>query len=172
MLSLHLKLLFRRHTSKCRKHLLLIKVRRNAFKIIYFSCSFLYIARSRNPSIVRYDPSDESTNVFNNDGSAQSITFDQYDNAIYWVNYDSTQEKFMVMRTLLNNQTVELNITYAGDIKVTSDVLHIYILDTQNNVIDKYLKTSLEKQGNITSNVPISDLIITYGESQVHFFVN
>ena len=172
MFSLNLKLLFRCHTSKFRNNLLLIKFRRNAFKIIYFSCSYLYIARSQNPTIQRYDPSSESTDVFNNDGSAQSITFDQHDNAIYWVNYDSTLNKFMVMRTQLNNQTVELNITYTGDIKVTSDVLYIYILDTENSVIDKYLKTSLEKEGNITSNIPISDLIIAYGESQVHFFVN
>ena len=70
----------------------------------------------------------------------------------------------MLMRTLINQQTVELNITYAKDIKVTSDVLYIYILDTENNVIDKYLKTSLEKEGNITSNAAIKDLIFAYGE--------
>ena len=70
----------------------------------------------------------------------------------------------MLMRTLINQQTVELNITYANDIKVTSDVLYIYILDTENNVIDKYLKTSLEKEGNITSNAAIKDLIFAYGE--------
>ena len=130
----------------------------------FFFSSYLYIARSSDPAIVRYDSADDITQDFSNNGSAQSITFDQYDNAIYWVNYDGNQNNFMLMRTLINQQTVELNITYAKDIKVTSDVLYIYILDTENNVIDKYLKTSLEKEGNITSNAAIKDLIFAYGE--------
>ena len=68
------------------------------------------------------------------------------------------------MRTLLNGETVDLNITYSGEIDLTSDVFNFYVLDKQNNRIDQYLKTSLEKQKNVTYNGAIADLIIAYGE--------
>ena len=68
------------------------------------------------------------------------------------------------MRTLLNGETVDLNITYSGEIDVTSDVFNFYVLDKENNRIDQYLKTSLEKLWNFTYNGTIEDLIIAYGE--------
>ncbi len=113
---------------------------------------------------MRYDPSDPSPMEFNNaTGSAQSISVDEYDNAIYWANFDEENQR--VMKTLFNGETLDLNITYSGDIEVTSDVLNFYVLDKDNNRIDKYLKTSLEKQGNITYNGAIKDFIIAYGKA-------
>ena len=144
----------------------------NTFICMNIFSSYLYIARSRDPAIIRYDPDDGSVKVFSSDGSAQSISIDEYNNVIYWVNYDGIRDTYMVMRTLLNNKTVELNITYTGEIKVTSDVLNLYVLNTDNNVIDKYLKTSLEREGNITYTVAIHDLVIAYGKSQVSPLVN
>lgn len=113
--------------------------------------------------IVRYNPVDQSTKEFNYDGSAQSLSLDE-NNVIYWVNYDSNQDRHFVMRTLPNEQTVELNISYSGEIDLTSDFLHFYVLDNANNVIDRYLKTSLEKLANITYTSPIHDIIIAYGK--------
>jgi hypothetical protein len=100
---------------------------------------------------------------FNYDGSAQSISVDEYNNVIYWVNYDANQNIHMIMKTLLNEQTVDLNITYVGGIKMTSDVFNLYVLDKKNDRIEKYSKASLEMQGNIIYN-GIHDLIIAYGE--------
>ena len=117
---------------------------------------------------MRYDPSDPSPMEFNNaTGSAQSISVDEYDNAIYWANFDEENQR--VMKTLFNGETLDLSITYSGDIEVTSDVLNFYVLDKDNNRIDKYLKTSLEKQGNITYNGAIKDFIIAYGKSHEIF---
>ena len=126
-------------------------------------CSYLYIARARDPPIVRYDLSDQSIMEFNFGGSAQSISLDEYNNVIYWANFDGTSHR--LMKTLLNRETTDLNVTYSGVIDVASDVFNIYVLDVDNRRIDKYLKTSLEKQGNITHDGSIHDLIIAYGMS-------
>ena len=125
--------------------------------------SYLYIAKTSYPTIIRYNPSDQSITPFNSTtGSAQSLSVDEYDDAIYWANFDGNSHR--VMRTLLNGETVDLNITYSGGIDLTSDVFNFYVLDKQNNRIDQYLKTSLEKQKNVTYNGAIADLIIAYGE--------
>jgi hypothetical protein len=125
--------------------------------------SYLYIAKTNYPTIIRYNPSDQSITPFNSTtGSAQSISVDEYDDVIYWANFDGNSHR--VMRTLLNGETVDLNITYSGEIDLTSDVFNFYVLDKQNNRIDQYLKTSLEKQKNVTYNGAIADLIIAYGE--------
>ncbi len=92
----------------------------------------------------------------------QSISVDEYNNVIYWARIDGSNHR--VMRTLLNGDTVDLNITYYGEIDLTSDVFNFYVLDQENGRIDKYLKASLAKQGNITYNGQIYDLIIAYGK--------
>ncbi|XP_028416064.1 IgGFc-binding protein-like, partial [Dendronephthya gigantea] len=125
---------------------------------------YLYIARAGDPPIVRYNPGDNTIMEFNFDGSAQSISVDEYNNVIYWANYDGINHN--VMKTSLNKQTIGLNISYPGAVELTSDVLNLYVLDTSNNRIDKYLKTSSEKQGNFTYHVTINDLIIAYDHDE------
>ena len=128
------------------------------------SYSYLYIARSEDPPIMRYNPSSGSTIAFNYDGSAQSISVDEYSNVIYWANYNANSGKFEVLKTSYIGDTVKLNITYAGAIKVETDELNLFILDSSNMRIDKYLKSSLERSGNLTFDVAIADLVIGYGE--------
>ena len=70
------------------------------------------------------------------------------------------------MKTTLTGTTVDLNITYSGEIEVTSDMLNFYVLDKDNDQINKYLKTSLEKPGNITHTFNIMGLIVGYGDCQ------
>ena len=101
---------------------------------------------------------------YNHAGSAQSISFDQFDNVVYWTNFIDNTHK--VMKTMLTGSTVDLNITYSGEIEVTSDMFNFYVLDKDNDRIDKYSKTSLEKLGNITHDVDIMQLINGYGEYQ------
>lgn len=120
---------------------------------------------------MRYNPSDQSKWEFHfAGGSAESIFFDEYNNVIYWVNFDGSN--YNVMKTLLNKETVALNVSYPGKIEVTSDFLNLYVLDTTNNRIDKYLKTSLEKHGNITNNVRIHDFVVAYGKFYIFAFLN
>ena len=127
--------------------------------------SFLYIASFAEPLILRYNSRDGTALSFNTyTGAAQSISFDQFDNVVYWVNIIENSPR--VMKTTLTGITVDLNITYSGQIKVTSDMLNFYVLDKDNGRIDKYLKTSLEKLGNITHEFGIMDLIVGYGECQ------
>ena len=138
-------------------------------RLIYFFYSYLYIAKTNDPTIIRYNPTDESITPFTSTtGSAQSISVDEYDNVIYWANYDGNSHR--VMRTLLNGETVDLNITYSGEIDVTSDVVNFYVLVKADNRIDQYSKTSLEKQKNVTYNGAIEDLIIAYGEIHLNQF--
>jgi hypothetical protein len=132
-------------------------------RTLFFFYSYLYIAKASDPTIIRYHSSGQSITPFNSaTGSAQSISVDEYDNVIYWANYDGNSHR--VMRTLLNGETVDLNITYSGEIDVTSDVVNFYVLVKADNRIDQYLKTSLVKQNNVTYNGAIEDLIIAYGE--------
>ncbi|XP_028406465.1 uncharacterized protein LOC114528955 [Dendronephthya gigantea] len=125
---------------------------------------YLYIARANDPPIVRFNPADKSILEFNFDGSAQSISVDEYNNVIYWANYDGINHN--VMKTMLNKQTVALNISYPDVIDLTSDMLHLHVLDTSNKRIDKYLKTSLEKQGNMTYEYTIYDLVVAYDSDE------
>ena len=70
------------------------------------------------------------------------------------------------MKTMLTGDTVDLNITYSGEIEVTTDMFNLYVLDKENDRIDKYSKTPLEKLGNITRDVDIMQLITGYGKCQ------
>ena len=124
--------------------------------------SYLLIARAVDPPIIRYNPETKSYISWSYDGSAQSISVDEYNNVVYWANFDVNKHR--VMKTTYNGKTSDLNITYSGEIDVANDVFHFYVLDEDNHRIDKYSKTTLEKQGNITSSPQILDLIIGYGE--------
>ena len=114
---------------------------------------------------MRYNPSSGGSTIsFSYDGSAQSISVDEYSNVIYWVNYNSDSRQFEVLKTSYSGDTVKLNITYSAAIKLDTDELNLFILDGSNMRIDKYLKSSLERAGNITLDVAIADLVIGYGE--------
>ena len=99
---------------------------------------------------------------FSYDGFAQSIAVDEYDNVIYWANFDGSNHR--IMKTLYTKETTALNITYSGPIVMDSDALILYVLDKNNKRVDKYLKTTLEKQGNITFGQAIGDMAVGFGE--------
>ena len=130
---------------------------------VLFFHSYLYIAKTSDPTIVRYNPSTESITNFMSDGAAQSISIDQFYNVIYWANYDGSSHR--VMRTSFEGPTTDLNITYSAPIKLTSDVFNFYVLDTVNNHIEKFSKESLQNQANFTHSGSIEDIIIAFGKS-------
>ena len=132
-----------------------------------FFDSYLYIARTHGSPIVRYSPANQAIVEFHDTtGSAQSISVDKY-NAIYWCTYN--QRRMRIMKTLMNGTTFDFDVKYDKRYvpKMASDDLNLYVLDQGNNRIDIYLKSSLEKQGNIRYTGEIKDLIIAYGKFHV-----
>ena len=69
-----------------------------------------------------------------------------------------------VVRTKLCGGTEPISITYPGPIDVTSDLLHYYVLDKDNNRNVKYLNTSHEKLGSITNSSSKNDLVIGFSK--------
>lgn len=124
------------------------------------------MATASDRPIIYYNPEGGTVDGFSYDGAAQSISFDEFDNVVYWANF--IDNNYRVMKTLLDGNTVDLNITYSGKIEVASDVFNLYVLDNDNNLIDKYSKTSLENLGNITNDFEISELTIAYGKSHLN----
>ena len=125
--------------------------------------SDLYMARSSDPPIIRYDPSDQSITNFTYPGSAQSISVDVYDNAIYWTNHNGNTD-YEVMKTTYFGKTSKLNITYSQEIQVVTDVYNLYVLSKDNNYIYKYVKRFPEQGGNLLFRQEITDLLVGYGE--------
>ena len=100
------------------------------------------------------------------EGSAHSISVDVFNNVIYWANFNGSS--FNVMTTRLTGGTQALGITYSGEIDITSDLFHFYVLDKDNNRIDKYLKSSLEMLGSVSHSSAIEDLVIGFGKLNIH----
>lgn len=134
--------------------------------LLYHCFRYLYMATASDRPIIYYNPEGGTVDGFSYDGAAQSISFDEFDNVVYWANF--IDNNYRVMKTLLDGNTVDLNITYSGKIEVASDVFNLYVLDNDNNLIDKYSKTSLENLGNITNDFEISELTIAYGKSHLN----
>lgn len=105
------------------------------------------------------------TTTLSNDGSAQTLSVDEYNKAVYWANYVQDSGKHRVMLSYYSGgATMDLNISYAGEIKITQDLFILYVLDIDNARIDKYKKASLEKIGNITTLAEGKDLIMGFGK--------
>ena len=121
------------------------------------------MARSSDPPIIRYDLNDQSITNFTYPGSAQSISVDVYDNAIYWTNYNGNTD-YEVMKTTYIGETSKLNISYSREIQVATDVYNLYVLSKDNNYIYKYVKNFPEQGGNISLRLAITDLVFGYGE--------
>ena len=104
------------------------------------------------------------TTTLSNDGSAQTLSVDEYNKAVYWANYVQVDDEHRVMLTYYSGTTMDLNISYAKEIKIAQDLFNLYVLDIDNARIDKYKKTSLEKIGNITTLGEGKDLIMGFGK--------
>ena len=122
------------------------------------------MARAVNPPIVRYNPQDQSIVPFNYDGSAQSLSFDKYSDTVYWANFIPSADEHEILKTSYNGQTEKLNITYSESIQVETDELFLYVLVASSMRIDKYLKSSLKREGNVTFDDEIVDFVIGKGK--------
>ena len=103
--------------------------------------------------------------LHNGGGFPQYVSADK-DNALaYWVGFDSAKSKYKLMKTYYSGTTMDLNISYPSEIKISQDMFHLYVLDVSNNRIDKYEKSSLVKVENITVSSGAKEIITGFGES-------
>ena len=124
----------------------------------------LVIAQSSDPPIVVVDITSYETREARFDGSAQALSVDQHNEVVYWVNFGPSAETRNLMRSYYTGQTEALNISYDGEIDLAQDYMHLYVLDKENNKIDKYNKRTWEKTGVFyTKNGP-QRLIVAFGE--------
>ena len=92
------------------------------------------------------------------------VSVDEENGLVYWVNYDSDKEVYQLMKTYYSGATMDLNISYPGEIKITQDMFHLYVLDADNSRIDKYKKSSMLKDESITVTTGAKEIIAGYGE--------
>jgi hypothetical protein len=71
------------------------------------------------------------------------------------------------MRTFWETgQTKPLNISYDGDIDLAQDYMHLYVLDKDNDRIDKYHKRTWRKVDVLYTNDGPVNLIVAFGMCQ------
>ena len=124
---------------------------------------YLVIAKSSDPPIVRLDITSFETQGINFDGSAQALSVDQDNEVVYWVDFVDSTDKHYLMRSSYTGQTVPLNISYDGEIDLAQDYMHLYVLDKENNRIDKYNKRIWVKINVFNIDGP-QRLIVAFGE--------
>lgn len=95
----------------------------------------------------------------------QHVSVDEDNGLVYWVNYDNDKEVYQLIKTSYSGITMDLNISYPGEIKIAQDMSYLYVLDTDNNRIDKYMKSSMVKVKNITVSAGAKEIITGFGES-------
>ena len=100
--------------------------------------------------------------IFDNDTFPQAISLDKYNTVIYWVDFKDPEER--LMKTYYSGTTMDLNISYSGKIRISQDMFHLYVLDKENNRIDKCSKSSLEKIESITVSADSKDIVIGFGK--------
>ena len=135
--------------------------------ITFFSTyySLLVIAQSSDPPIVVVDITSYETREARFDGSAQALSVDQDNEVVYWVNFGPSAETRNLMKSYYTGQTEALNISYDGEIDLTQGYMHLYVLDEENNRIDKYSKETWEKIDTFYTEDEPKELLVAFGES-------
>ena len=128
-------------------------------------CSLLVIAQSSNPPIIVVDITSYETREARFDGSAQDLSVDQDNEVVYWANFGSSAETRNLMRSYYTGQTEALNISYDGEIDLAQGYMHLYVLDKENNRIDKYNKETWKKIDTFYTEDEPKELLIAFGES-------
>jgi hypothetical protein len=126
---------------------------------------YLTIAKSSEPPIVRFDVITSEIQTIDFDGSAQVLSVDQDNDVVYWDNFDGATEKHNLTRTYWETDLTEaLNISYDGDIDLAQDYMYLYVLDKENNKIDKYHKRTWVKVDSFsTVNGPL-EIFVAFGK--------
>jgi hypothetical protein len=80
---------------------------------------------------------------------------------VYWVNY--VDPMHTVMRTSYSNETINLNISDPGEIKIAQDQHYLYALIPSNNTIYKYQKNTWALMGTIDVPSGTNGIEIAFG---------
>ena len=124
----------------------------------------LVIAKSSDPPIVVIDITSYGTREANFDGSAQVLSVDEDNEVVYWDNFDDSTGTHNLMKSYYTGQTQALNISYDGEIDLAQDFMHLYVLDKENNRIDKYNKRTWNKTDVLYTKDEPTRLIVAFGE--------
>lgn len=124
------------------------------------------MVRSAIADIIRFNVETQSIDTIfdGNNYFPQAISVDKENTVIYWVDFKEPSEE-RVKKTYYSGTTMDLNISYSDNIKISQDMLHLYVLDTANNRIDKYNKSSLERIESITVSADAKYIVIGFGKS-------
>ena len=95
----------------------------------------------------------------------QQVSVDEDNSLVYWVDFDNGESKYKLMKTYYSGTTMDLNISYPREIKISQDMFHLYVLDVDNNRIDKYEKSSLRQVENIIVSLGAKEIITGFGKS-------
>ena len=96
-------------------------------------------------------------------GSGQSLYVFE-DGTIYWVIYNPSPDRFIILCTSKAGVTRNLGIWYNGEIRVVVDRLYIYVLDKDNNRIDIYSRRTLVKHWELRIIPNVNELILALGK--------
>ncbi|XP_028413949.1 fibrillin-1-like [Dendronephthya gigantea] len=123
---------------------------------------YLIIARSSKPPIAFFDTQSSTTKEIDYDGSAQALSVDQDNKAVYWDNFDQDKETHNLTRTFYTEQTQNLNISYNGEIELAQDCRYLYVLYKEGKIIDKYDKRTWMKLNSTQTNDGPQKVIVAF----------
>ena len=129
---------------------------------------YLIVVSTTENNIFRYNVQTQEIEVLNTTGYfPQDVSVDGNNEVIYWVNYDPGNSEFKIMSTTYANETTDLGIAYdaGGNIRIDQDQLHLYIFDTSNDTIGKYVKGTWERVQNIVIPDGSIGFEIAFGKS-------
>ena len=125
--------------------------------------SYLVVAKTSSPGLIRFNTATQQIDeLYNGGGAPQTLSVDEDNGNVYWVNFENDQHK--VLKNPYGGLTVDLNISYPGEIRITQDLLHLYVLYPSRNRIDKYKKSSLELVENINTLDNPKEIVAGFGK--------
>ena len=131
----------------------------------FFYIRYLIAVSTGQPAIVRFNVNTQHVDtLLESANAAQTLSVDEYNNAVYWVDFNSGQNTHALMKTYYSGSTMNLNISYRGEIAITQDLLYLYVMDKDNDRIDKYKKTSLEKMKSFPVPADTKQIITVFGK--------
>ena len=99
------------------------------------------------------------------------MSVDQDYNVVYWDNFDANTDKHNLTRTSWETQETEaLDVSYDGEIDLAQDYMHLYVLDKDNNRIDKYNKGTWAMVDSFSTLDEPLKIIVAFGRHLLHVF--
>ena len=138
--------------------------------VCFLFYSYLVIAKTSGDDIVRYNLKTKELDVIKASGDVpQDVSVDGDNGVVYWVNFNVN---FKVISTSYAGDTIDLNITDAGTIKIGQNELYLYVLVVSNETIYKYKKSTWQQMGSIVVPSGTSGIEVAFGEYQIRAYLH